>query len=457
MLKNLSTKGIALSMLFFFLPCAYSYPGRAWYWLVKLNDTDNVGSLLHTFLIPTILWALAFLCIRLKDERDSITGELARDWMSLSTLAVWFLAATLSYVINDSTGLAMATYSACYLSFILIYIATRNISISGNDVKLIFMALSIGCLFPLVLGLIAFYKEWGILGAQELLYSRYDIVRMAGYCEATFGNTSNTGPFLLLAGLPLFNISLDREYGKALRIWFTFVLILVVLNLLIIQSRASIITFCISMALIMYHRKVKKEGLILTIGILAIFTLPMLGSLNEFYDNLSAAIFVDKSDNSVYERTTAIAEGWHAFMDNWQFGMGPGSTLSELSLQSAHQFMVQQGAEVGILGFVSSALLSLIVICRALRAAARDHRVPINRQNFTFIVGPFGFIVYALISNAPLCIGVVNTFIGLFTVYLALAERTTLAGRLYSAAIYRQSGYKDERAPGSVPQTALSQ
>lgn len=421
-LRRLDIKSVLLAVLFFFLPCALSYPGRAYYWLVKLNDNDNVASFLHTLLIPSILWALAFLCIRMMENNRSLLEGLHKDWMTVVVLLSWFLAATLSYEVNDATGITMITYSACYLSCVLIYLALRDIRISREDIRLIFLAMSIGSLFPLLLGLRAYYNEWGIPSPTVLLYSRYETLRMAGYMEATFGNTSNTAPFLLLTGLPLFTMVMDRECGKALRLWFLFVLILTVLHMLIIQSRASIITFAASMALILLHRRVRLQGLLLVAVVMTIFLLPMLGSLDQFINNLTAALFVDTHDNSVFERATAMQEAWTTFSQNWQFGIGPGGTLSRLSFTSAHQFFLQQAAELGIVGLFSSLFLAMIVFYRAVKAAFRDYRKGFSKESFTFLIGPFAFIFYATIGNAPLNIGVVNTFIGLFTAYLALSQ-----------------------------------
>lgn len=421
MLKYLNTKNTLLAILFFFLPCAFSYPGRAYYWLVKLNDNDNIYSILHTFLIPSIVWSLVFLCMRLNESERSLINRIEKDWQILSALGVWFVTATISYLVNPSDGDIMVTYSACYLACPLLYLALRNIKLTRNDINIIFLALSVGCLFPLLLGIMQYYREWGIPGPHTLLYSRYDLVRMSGYCAATFGNTSNTAPFLLLIGLPLFTMVLDSECGKLLRIWFFFVLILTIVHLLIVQSRASILCFFISLGLIMYHKRLKKEGLILAVILLLIFLIPILGSFHQFMKNLTAAATADTHDNSVYERTTAMKEAWRAFLMNWQFGIGPGATISRLSFDTAHQFFIQQAAELGILGLVSSVCLALIVLWRTFAVVISDFRKGFNKEKFTFLIGPFGFTFYAIISNAPLNIGVVNTFIGLFTAYLALA------------------------------------
>jgi O-antigen ligase len=101
-------------------------------------------------------------------------------------------------------------------------------------------------------------------------------------------------------------------------------------------------------------------------------------------------------------------------------------------MASAHQFQIQEAMETGMLGLIGTLLLSIgifLSLCRSLVRGARDE---LNDTRFMLLIGPASFVMYAIIANAALTNGSLNTWVVLAASMLALAPRFEAAPALRS-------------------------
>ena len=79
--------------------------------------------------------------------------------------------------------------------------------------------------------------------------------------------------------------------------------------------------------------------------------------------------------------------------------------------------------ETGILGLVGALLVSTGVFISLFRTMVRGRRDELNDTRFMLIIGPASFVMYAIIANAALINGSVNTWAVLTASMLALAPK----------------------------------
>jgi O-antigen ligase len=91
--------------------------------------------------------------------------------------------------------------------------------------------------------------------------------------------------------------------------------------------------------------------------------------------------------------------------ENWQFGIGPGQSDVDNPWTAAHQMAVNQGSEIGVIGFLSWIALSLLIWFRFLRSFfARD----VDGIGITLLVGPAFYLFLGMVANVSFSNTVVN-------------------------------------------------
>jgi len=411
---------------FFFIPAAYSYPGRIYNRLAALQGYKDF-SLFHLILLPSVLFGILFICHRVITKNyQSITINLKTNLLPLTSLFLWFLAASISFAANSEIDISSTTYIATYLSGLLLYFAFINSTLTSKEYLGIFTAIALGSLFPLVLGVIVFFKTWGLFSnAHEFMYAHFDQIKMQPYFQQTFGNTGNTAAFLILITPAIFALLLQNKLSKPLKFLFSVTLSFALLNLLITDSRVAFLTIFIACYCTAYMKS-RRCLLIFVIASIYIFGLihtlaPNFWSL--FIERLEVAFTLQNTheDTSVALRGSAIQTGWNIFLHHFLTGVGPGASAYYNPYTSAHQFNVEQAADLGILGFIASIALCIAIYVR-LGILLANRTSPLAYQKFVFIIGPACYITYAIMANVALNIGVINTWIALTCAFLALSE-----------------------------------
>jgi hypothetical protein len=419
--RSAAGPGVLLAILWGFHSAAYSYPGRVYFSIAGLNDISKpVGA--SMLFLPAFVWAFLFVMLRSKLDRPTWTRSGTRGVSA--ALACWFLGATAGTLANWSVDQVLLTYCSVFLAGAVVYAVLDGARLTAIQLEIGILGLVVGSLFPLVDGLRAFVQEWGVPDMTTALNAYLNVIRMQLYEQATFGNRGNTAAFIVIIA-PLFLwVALDVSRRRIIRVVCAAALVPVVLNVLIIEVRAGLLTLLFSLAVICgFKLGVRRYPLFVAALLLAV----MVGARYSpevamtMADRLRPVVTADtEDDKSLMDRSEAIREGLAIADQNWQFGIGPGGALTLHSQTSAHQFQVQQFMEAGAFGLIGSIGFSVGVLAMLAVTVFRGKDDGSNNIRFALIIGPASYVVYGLTANAALNVGYVNTWAVLITSMLAL-------------------------------------
>jgi hypothetical protein len=396
----------------FFLITATNSDAKLYYWFFQ----SGRGVLRFPYYDFLATFGLAALLLILKYIRNKDGLDLKPEGPGIIiAFALWFVGATFSLTRNIVMAEALKNYISGVITPMVIFLALRGLPLDNQKVNRIFLAVSLGLLTPLILGLAAYFREWGIPSLSILAYSRYNFTRMESYMQVTFGNVGHMAVLLLLIGPPLLVLALDRSRPSLLRIWFGFCLALIGLNLLIVQSITSFFVMLGACLLLIIFRKYYK---FLTFASVALMVVGF--TFHNLFDQIIYLLM--GRQGSLLERVDAIRDGWNIFLGNWVFGVGQGLSYLYIYATTTHQFFIQQGVELGVLGLLASVVLVVIVFSRMLKIITSSSKNPNAVIKFIFIIGPFSYLLYGVITNIPTNIGTVNIWVNLLAAFLALAD-----------------------------------
>ena len=339
-------------------------------------------------------------------------------------LGCWFAGATLSTILNWQTPEVLVTYTSVFVVGAAIFVGLSGVVLSADELDVAVIGLAAGALVPLVAGLAAFVAEWGTPDLPTALSAYRDVMRMALYEAATFGNRGNTAAFLVLLAPILLLTSIDPRKRGWLRAFCAVTLLLVACNLAILQVRAAFVALTVAVVCVWTFRLgVRRVPWLVAVLASAWFLFaaadPDFGL--RLQEQMLPVLTVDTdADASVDQRVQAIEEGWRIFERNWAFGIGPGGALSKHPQDSAHQFQVQEAMEIGVLGLVGSTLFSISVLVALGRTMFR-RRDPADEIRFAMLIGPASYVIYAILANVAMGFSSINVWTVLTASMLALA------------------------------------
>jgi O-antigen ligase len=349
-------------------------------------------------------------------------------------LGLLFVAGTVSFLCHADQADSQVAYLAAFLSPFVTFTACRALAVPPRLLRNAFLALSLGLIVPLLGGVWQFYRAFGIPDLTTLVLARFDTDRMEAYQSITFGNVNNTAALVMLVLPPLLALAIDRETHKGMRLWFALCALAAAANLLIVFSRAAFLVVPLFVLPILYVYRRRALGAVL---IAAVVLVPVAwmhrGSVTSalWWDYMHSAFYPQmQSDNSVNERLDSIGEGLTVIREHPLVGVGPGRSYHYITYDTAHQMSVQQGVETGILGLAAISALTVAVAWEMIKAATGRTVGAMNRQRFLCLIGPFAYLTYGALANAPLTIGPVNIWITNVAAMLALAD-STAEGQLH--------------------------
>jgi len=322
----------------------------------------------------------------------------------------------------DPSKLSVIQWVGTYVSPLLLYLGIQTVSFDRRLFSLTWIAITVGALIPLLSGIAAYYSEWGMPTALELVTSRYDTERMSGYMQATFGNTGNTAAFLALLIPPWFSFLINRSAASGPRVLYAIALTVAFVHVLIVESRTLFIVLFIVLTLVAYYYRVRFAAALGGLLIAAAFLLPFLELGDRPLDLTVGALEGISDDQSVSERFEAMQIGRRLMLDHLALGVGPGNSSKVHIYTSAHQYWINQGEEIGVLGLLLSVLLTAAVFWRFLSFLHTRSNATLDDRRFAGIAGAAAYMLYGCIANMPLSLTVVNAWVGLFAVMLALAD-----------------------------------
>lgn len=445
--------GLMLAALWAFSAVAFAVPGRAYFYLVRLNDsTRPVG--LQVLLHPAFVCAAALLVVRNWRASKSVDGA---SYGMTAGLVCWILGATFSALFNLDADGVMLTYCSVFVAGAAVYFALTRTRIDGRSFEIALIGLALGSLVPLIGGLQAFQREWGGADLQTTLSAYKDLMRMELYEAATFGSRGNTATFIILIA-PLFLWTVfDRSRGWLVRSVSAALMVPIVMNLMILQIRAALIALLFAIAAVFgFKLGLRRYPIfIASLGVVLLLVGRYSPELSDtMSDRLRPVLTVDTvEDVSVGERAASIDEGFALASRNWLLGIGPGASIKRHSQTAAHQFEVQEFMEIGVLGLVASTLFSIGVLVMLVKTMARGRDAGVNNTRFALLIGPATFVIYGTFSNPTLNVGYVNTWAILIASMMALTPRFERSAPRWLPAI----GSRSSRGPRPATVRAVAQ
>ena len=432
--KSFNLKILLVAILFFFLPCANSYPGRAYYFLTNLQGYSDLSfsdqSIINLLLLPSIIIPILIFIIRLVNGERILLVVGAYTQLCLLAFFLFFSAGTLSLMANYSTPGVLTTYISGILAPFCIALAFTNLKLNRSQFHVVMIALSVGCMFPLILGLYAYFSSWGIPDLSTLIMSHFNLGKMRSYSIQTLGNADNTAAFMGMIGVVFFCLILTKNNSAVKFILYSLVLALSVIHLLILQIRVALIFFLLMSLIISFISNKRFFYLYLLTLIAVVVSLYIYSpkSLGLLSNRMILAITWSNegADVSAGARLHSMSIGWRIFMQNFLLGVGPEASKHYIVYGTAHQFNIQRGVELGILGFLASILISGLAIWRFFRLSWIYFRQRDNWLNITLSAAPAFYFLCSLFSNMPLTLGVTNTWIGLVACLMFLSASSEL-------------------------------
>lgn len=407
--------------------------------LAFLIASGNARWFFWSGLFPSLLIPPLLLILSLRDPGTQLHIPL-RSLPLVAGLAGMTVIAGASAVAVDPSQRGIVQWIGTYVSLLLVYLGCVATPFNRRLATSTWVALTLGALIPLVAGIAAYYKEWGFPSAVELLTSRYDMQRMSGYMDATYGNTGNTAALLALLTPAWLAVAAARSVGRKLRLLCGVALAIALAHALIVESRTLFIVLVVLLLPVAYyHRRIAVAALGVALAAVLTYVLPLMAQADQLLQtSFGAAPDNSASDQSVEERTEAMRIGLRVMMDHPALGVGPGNSPKVNLYTSAHQFWINQGQEIGLLGLLLSALVSIAVFWRFfahLRTrSAGIFTDPIGELRFAGAAGACGYILYGCIANMPLSATVVNVWVGLLAIMLAMGDATFTESRHAAAS-----------------------
>ncbi len=304
---------------------------------------------------------------------------------------------------------------------LLVYLGLQVTPFTRRLFVATWIAVTIGALIPLIAGIVAYYSEWGVPTGLELLTSRYDTERMNGYMRATFGNTGNTAAYLALLIPPWFAFLIARNASGGPRVLYVVALTVALAHVLIVESRTLFIVLITVLPLVTYFYRVRFAFSIVGLIVASSLVLfPLLEAGDKALELTFGAFEGTSEDQSLTERLEAMQIGLGLMFDNPALGVGPGNSAKVHIYTSAHQYWINQGEEIGVLGLILSVALSVAVFWRFFSCIQARSIGTFRDRGFPGIAGAAGYMLYGCMANMALSSTVVNAWIGLFAIMLAL-------------------------------------
>jgi hypothetical protein len=410
--------------LIFFLPCAASYPGRAYNMVFKLRN-EEISSVFHSLLAAPIvlpfLLAFAKAVVKWKTTADNKEDNLIK-----LSLVIMFLGASYSFLVNYGKELVNVSYTSGYLSPLLIYLVLAGFPLKKRHTDLIVIALCVGALFPALTGIYSYYQAVGNFNLATALFMRSSSM-LQEYKFLTFGNMTTVGGYFSIIAIPVFSLFLDKQRPLKLRIFYLFCVIIIGINIWVTQTRAAFFAVLLFISIIMYFYRYRKifVGCLSILLIVIIFqVIPGLEGGDKFTEQLRHAATADsEADTSVSGRLESMRAGWKTFMENWDAGEGPGQ-LSIYQFTVAHQLFIHEAETIGIMGLMGSLLFSVMVFRRFKNILFSKDYIPFRKERFAFILAPASFVFIGIIAGVASVNGVFNSYSTTAVAMLALSGFT---------------------------------
>lgn len=383
------------------------------YFLLLNIASDGSWSTFVSGLIPALFLGPLMYLLAWREGWHRFTAVRGTSFIGGTMIAFCFFA-TLSTLANPLPEDRWLPLLGGYVIPVILFYSISVQRLNESQIRRSLLTVAVAALIPLMLGAWEFYKVFGIPTGVDLLESRYNLFRMQGYMDKTFGNTGNMAAYLAIL-IPTIGAALLvywRERGARTLLIFT--LLLAFCHVLIVQSRTLFIVLTLVFPVIaLFYRLRFGVMLFVLLIVAAAIVVPILTAVDRFLENTVGAAAGLNADNSVDERFAAMQAAYQILKDHLSFGVGPGNSMSYNPFTSAHEYILQQGSEIGAIGIPLAILMTGAYVFRGFllfRARALD---PYCKVRFAMMIGPITYYVYGVIANMPLAQSVMMPWIGL--------------------------------------------
>lgn len=358
-----------------------------------------------------------------------------------ASLAALGLATLVSAIINLDEDSYIAFFERSVAPFVL-YLAAIGLRLRREDHEILIMGLCTGALFMFLRGLLAYYNEFGVPSFETLMWSRFDVNHISSYTDATLGNVTRMGSYIILVVPPLIYALLVIIRGKLNRslLWITIGTGLA--NLLISGARAGIVLFVVAIIMVAVAanaRNLMKASILACV--IAALTAPIWSQSivgDELIERFTPSLSYRGVDNSAAERLESIEQGIDVFFENPFFGLGPDSSTQSNVFTVPHQSQVLVLSEVGLFGGLAFLILNIAVIAETVFLTFIAFKRRAMGFRYVWMIGPSLWLIYGQWAGIAFNASFALVWMGIFSVMVALARATLLpdedAGRVRQPA-----------------------
>lgn len=365
-------------------------------------------------------------------------------------LVLFFIANLVSAVVTPTDDAIIAVVLRCILP-LLIYLSIVGLVLRQNDVVVLVFALAAGSAVIFGRGLAAYYAEWGIPDLQTVLWSRYNVERMEGYADATLGNLSHMGSYVVLVVPPLVLAAVTQMRGLAVRVALGLASVLGILNLVVSGSRTGLAIMLLALVMIVLSLGVSRA---VTVAI--ILTAIALGTMSNWMDLITDPEVISRYlpsmgakgyDNAADERLDSVVIGWQVFLDNMVFGVGPDMSREHNAYSIPHESIVHQLSELGLFGGATFIWLNLVIVGATFTATMRAATNPQAAYRLLWLIGPTCWLVFGITAGMEFNSSLALVWIGIAHAMLALSSAVVLPTTV--AALTSNADVRQPSAPVS--------
>lgn len=366
-----------------------------------------------------MLLAFVLLVLQLR-SRSQLLILRRSDRAFAYVLLLWVLGAVLSTVLNP-TALSITALVFGYCLPFAIFLLLSPLKFDEAAYRTIFTALASGLCLRFAHGAYAYITSWGIPSFSEIATNRYHMNADDPYMLATFGNPGNTASLLTICLAVMVPVFVMVQLGRMQRVLVGFAIGICVLNLLMSGSRTGVvITAMVSLGAVVYARGWRKIVVAILVPIvLGVF---LVNLDYDFVERLLFAATLDQaSDNSVDERLASIRIGIDLLVSH-PFGIGPAMGPEFNPYSVAHQLMINQGNEAGILGLVATTLILPLSVFRCISCWKEAKRGK-DTERFIFSFGALTWIIYGMVANIVISTGFTIAWIGVLVLFSSMSGK----------------------------------
>lgn len=403
------------------------------YFLTLNIASDGAWSTVVSGLLPALFLGPLIYLLAWREGWHRFAAVDGTGGIGVTMIGFCFFA-VLSTLANPLPQSGWSPLLACYVMPVVLFYAASVLRLNDDQIRRSILCVAIGALIPLMLGAWEFYHEYGIPTGVDLLDSRYNIARMQGYMDKTYGNTSNMAAFLAILVPTVGATLLTYWHRRGARILLVFTLLLAFVHVLIVQSRTLfiVLTLVFPVIALFYRLRFGAIFFILLVAITAI-VVPVLSALDQFLGNTVVAAAGLDADSSVSERFEAMQAAYQILKMHLSFGVGPGNSMIVNPFTSAHEYILQQGSEIGLVGIPLAILLTGAYGFRGFRLFKARSFDSYSKVRFAMMIGPITYYVYGVIANMPLAQSIMAPWVGL-TSLLAGASFIRVAPAMQTGA-----------------------